>query len=225
MQKGVYKMKALVVLSGGLDSTVALYWAKKRYGDVEALTFYYGSKHNEEEYSCALKTCESLEVKLSRISIDFIDTYFKSDLLKSGGVIPEGHYAAENMKSTVVPFRNGIMLSIAAGFAESNDCDVIILGNHSGDHAIYPDCREDFIKAMTQAVSFGTQKQIRLESPFCNITKTDIVRIGAELGVDFSSTWSCYKGGDKHCGKCGTCVERKEAFQGAGVYDPTIYED
>lgn len=218
-------MKALVILSGGLDSTVALYWAKKKYGDIEALTFYYGSKHNEKEYYCALKTCESLKVKLSRISIDFIDTYFKSDLLKSGGEIPEGHYAAENMKSTVVPFRNGIMLSIAAGFAESNDCDVIILGNHSGDHAIYPDCREDFIKAMAQAISFGTQKQIRLESPFCNITKTDIVKIGTELGVDFSLTWSCYKGGDKHCGKCGICVERKEAFQEAGVCDPTIYED
>ena len=218
-------MKALVVLSGGLDSTVALYWAKKRYGDAEALTFYYGSKHNEREYSCALKTCERLKVKLSKINIDFIDIYFKSDLLKSGGEIPEGHYAAENMKSTVVPFRNGIMLSIAAGFAESNDCDVIILGNHSGDHAIYPDCRADFIKSMAQAISFGTQKQIRLEAPFCNITKTDIVKIGAELGVDFSLTWSCYKGGDKHCGKCGTCVERKEAFQEAGVYDPTIYED
>lgn len=218
-------MKALVVLSGGLDSTVALYWAKKKYGDIEALTFHYGSRHNEREYFCALKTCENLQVKLSRINIDFVDTYFKSDLLKSGGEVPGGYYTADNIKSTVVPFRNGIMLSIATGFAESNDCDIVILGNHSGDHAIYPDCRADFIKSMAQAISFGTQEQIRLESPFCDITKTDIVKIGAELGVDFSSTWSCYKGGDKHCGKCGTCIERKEAFQKAGVYDPTIYED
>lgn len=218
-------MKALVILSGGLDSTTALYWAKSQYNEIEALTFNYGSKHNDIEYSYAKKTCEKLGVKLTRIDLDFINKYFKSDLLKSGGEIPEGYYTAENMKSTVVPFRNGIMLSVAAGFAESNDCNVLVLGNHSGDHAIYPDCRPEFIKGIKEAVYQGTEKHIEVVSPFCNMSKTDIVKLGSELGVDFSLTYSCYKGGEKHCGKCGTCTERKEAFEQAGVKDPTEYEE
>lgn len=216
-------MKALVVLSGGLDSTTALYWAKKKYDDVETLTFNYGSKHNDIENEYAKKTCEKLGVKNTVIHLDFMNQYFKSDLLKSGGDIPEGYYTAENMKSTVVPFRNGIMLSIAAGFAESNDCDVLVLGNHSGDHAIYPDCRPEFIDGISKAILTGTAKGIEVVSPFCNISKTDIVKIGNELGVDFSLTYSCYKGKEKHCGKCGTCTERKEAFEQAGVKDPTEY--
>lgn len=218
-------MKALVVLSGGLDSTTALYWAKKKYDDVEAISFNYGSKHNDIEFSYAERTCKKLNVKITRINLDFINKYFKSDLLKSGGEIPEGYYTAENMKSTVVPFRNGIMLSIAGGFAESNDCDVLVLGNHSGDHAIYPDCRPEFIEGIKKAIYEGTAKNIEVVSPFCNISKTDVVKIGADLGVDFSLTYSCYKGKEKHCGKCGTCTERKEAFEQAGVKDPTIYEE
>lgn len=218
-------MKSLVVYSGGLDSTTALYWAKEQYKEVEAITFDYGSKHNETEYSYACLQCAKLGVKLTRINLDFINRYFKSDLLKSGGDIPEGYYTAENMKSTVVPFRNGIMLSIAAGFAESNNCDVIILGNHSGDHAIYPDCRPEFIKGIKEAIYQGTEKHIEVVSPFCNMSKSDIVRVGSELGVDFSLTYSCYKGKEKHCGKCGTCQERKEAFEQAGIIDTTEYED
>lgn len=217
-------MKALVVFSGGLDSTTAVYWALKKYDEVETISFDYGSKHNQIEHSYALKTCEKLGIKNTLINLDFINKYFKSDLLKSGGDIPEGYYTAENMKSTVVPFRNGIMLSVAAGFAESNNCDVLILGNHSGDHAIYPDCRKSFIEGISRAIYEGTAKHIEVFSPFCEMTKTDIVKIGAELGVDFSLTYSCYKGGEKHCGKCGTCQERKEAFEQAGVKDETIYE-
>ena len=218
-------MKALVILSGGLDSTTALYWAKSQYNEIEALTFNYSSKHNDIEYSYAKKTCEKLGIKLTRIGLNFINKYFRSDLLKSGGEIPEGYYNEDNMKSTVVPFRNGIMLSVAAGFAESNNCDVLVLGNHSGDHAIYPDCRPDFIKGIKEAVYQGTEKHIEVVSPFCNMSKTDIVKLGSELGVDFSLTYSCYKGGEKHCGKCGTCQERKEAFEQAGVKDPTEYEE
>lgn len=217
--------KALVVFSGGMDSTVGVYWAVKNYREVETLSFNYGSKHNDMEYSYAQKTCEKLGLKNVRISLDFVNQFFKSDLLKSGGEIPEGHYAAENMKSTVVPFRNGIMLAIAAGFAESQDCDVLVLGNHSGDHAIYPDCRESFIDGIKKAIYEGTYKNIEVVSPFCNVTKTDVCRIGAELGVDFSLTYSCYKGKEKHCGKCGTCTERIEAFRDAGVPDPTEYEE
>lgn len=224
MQKGGYNMKALVVYSGGLDSTVALYWAKKQFNSVETISFNYGSKHNDIEYSYALKTCQKLNIKNTRIDIDFINKYFKSDLLKSGGEIPEGYYTEENMKSTVVPFRNGIMLAIAGGFAESQDCDILVLGNHSGDHAIYPDCRPEFIQGIKEAIYQGTEKHIEVVSPFCNMSKSDIVRLGNELNVDFSLTYSCYKGGEKHCGKCGTCTERIEAFKLAGVKDETIYE-
>lgn len=217
-------MKALVVFSGGLDSTTALYWAVNQYEEVETLSFEYGSKHNQTEHSYALKTCKKLGVKNTVINLDFINQYFKSDLLQSGGEIPEGYYTAENMKSTVVPFRNGIMLAIAAGFAESNNCDVLILGNHSGDHAIYPDCRPEFIKGIKEAIYQGTEKHIEVVSPFCDMNKADIVRLGSQLGVDFGLTYSCYKGGEKHCGKCGTCQERKEAFELAEVTDPTEYE-
>ena len=129
------------------------------------------------------------------------------------------------MKSTVVPFRNGIMLSVAAGVAESNGFDAIILGNHAGDHTIYPDCRPEFIDGMAKAVKHGTWKGIEVISPFCSMTKAGIVSLGNSLGVPFNLTYSCYKGGEKHCGKCGTCVERKEAFKFAGVIDPTAYED
>ena len=217
-------MKALVVFSGGLDSTTLLYYAINHFDEVETLSFTYGSKHNDMEHYYALKTCEKLNIKNTLISLDFISQYFKSDLLKSGGEIPEGMYNEDNMKSTVVPFRNGIMLAIAAGFAESNDIDILLLGNHSGDHAIYPDCRPEFIANIAGAIKEGTEKKIRVISPFCDMSKTDIVKMGEELGVDYSLTYSCYKGGEKHCGKCGTCTERKESFEQAGVIDPTEYE-
>lgn len=217
--------KALVVFSGGLDSTVAVYLAKSIYNEVETISFNYGSKHNDIEYKHALATCNKLNIKNTRINLDFMNKYFKSDLLQSGGDIPEGYYTAENMKSTVVPFRNGIMLSIAAGFAESQNCDVLVLGNHSGDHAIYPDCRESFIDGIKKAIYEGTAKNIEVVSPFCDKSKTDIVKIGKSLDVDFTLTYSCYKGKEKHCGKCGTCTERIEAFRDAGVEDLTEYEE
>ena len=146
-----------------------------------------------------------------------------SDLLKSGGEIPEGHYEAENMKQTVVPFRNAIMLSVACGFAESVGAEGLVIAAHGGDHAIYPDCREDFMRAMGDAIRLGTYAEVDLIRPFISMTKADIARRGHELGVDFSKTWSCYVGGEIHCGECGTCVERREAFQLAGLPDPTTY--
>ena len=218
--------KFLVVFSGGMDSATALYKviADNPTAEVETISFNYGSKHNEMEYQGAKKICEKLGIKNTRISLDFINQYFKSDLLKSGGEIPEGHYAADNMKSTVVPFRNGIMLSIAAGFAESIDADTLVLGNHAGDHEVYPDCRQSFIDPMAKAIEEGTWKKIKLFSPFCNITKTDLVKIGATLNVPYELTYSCYNGKEKHCHRCGTCTERIEAFHDANVTDPTIYE-
>ncbi|MDE6510144.1 MAG: 7-cyano-7-deazaguanine synthase, partial [Muribaculaceae bacterium] len=142
-----------------------------------------------------------------------------------GDAIPEGHYTSENMKSTVVPFRNGIMLATAAGLAESRGLKSVMLANHGGDHAIYPDCRPEFVKAMGEAIAAGTYEHLELIAPYTHLTKTQIAERGARLGVDYSHTYSCYKGGEHHCGVCGTCRERREAFAEAGIEDPTFYEE
>ena len=212
-------MKAILIYSGGLDSTTLLY----EYRDQIALavSFDYGSKHNAREISYAEENCNRLGIKHLIIPLDFIGRYFRSDLLLSGGDIPEGSYADENMKSTVVPFRNGIMLAVAAGLAESYGLDSVLIANHGGDHAIYPDCRPEFIEAFDKAAGAGTYNGVRIVSPYCNITKRDIALRGKALGIDYSLTYSCYKGGEKHCGRCGTCTERKEALEG---FDPTVYE-
>ena len=217
-------MKSLVVLSGGMDSTVALCEAFVN-SDVEAISFNYGSKHNDAEFGRARATCQSMKVPHIRVDLPFINTLFKSDLLKSGGKIPEGHYEAPTMKKTVVPFRNGIMLSIAAGYAESIGAEQVVIGNHFGDHAVYPDCRKAFIEPMQQAIASGTYAEIKLHSPFMEWTKADICTYGHRLGVDFSMTYSCYNGGPVHCGRCSTCVERIEAFVVSETPDPTEYMD
>lgn len=129
------------------------------------------------------------------------------------------------MKSTVVPFRNGIMLSIAVGVAESHSLAYVMMANHGGDHTIYPDCRPEFVEAFDAAAKAGTFVGVRLRSPYTNMTKADIARRGKELGIDYSETWSCYKGTEHHCGKCGTCVERREALAEAGIEDTTVYDD
>lgn len=206
---------SLIVLSGGMDSTTLLWDRKDRIA--LALTFDYGSRHNAREIECARKNCELAGVEHIVIPLEFIGRYFKSSLLIGGDDIPEGHYSDENMKSTVVPFRNGIMLSIAAGLAESRGLKKVMLANHSGDHAIYPDCRPGFVDAMSKAIEEGTYDGITIDAPYTNITKSDIARIGKRIGVDYSLTYSCYKGGEKHCGKCGTCVERLEALRDAGI--------
>ena len=216
---------ALVVFSGGMDSTTALWWAMREFETVSAVSFSYGAKHNARELAAADAICRKLLISRLEIPLDFIGRYFHSSLLKSGGAIPEGAYNEENMASTVVPFRNGIMLAAAAGLAEDSGCSALILGNHSGDHAIYPDCRPEFIDGMAQAIEAGTGGKVKLLSPFCRMTKGQIAALGADLGVDYSLTWSCYNGREKHCGKCGTCRERKDAFREAGLPDPTVYED
>lgn len=207
---------SIIVLSGGMDSTTLLHERKERIA--LAVTFDYGSKHNAREIECARRNCEILGIEHIVIPLEFMARYFKSSLLIGGEDIPEGHYTDYNMKSTVVPFRNGIMLSIAAGLAESRGLRSVMLANHSGDHAIYPDCRPGFVSAMSKAISEGTYEGIVIDAPYTNITKSDIARIGKRIGVDYSLTYSCYKGGEKHCGKCGTCVERMEALRDAG-YD------
>lgn len=214
---------SLILLSGGLDSTTLLYSMKDRIA--LAVFFDYGSNHNQREFAMARNNCSELGIELIAIPLDFMGKYFKSSLLSGAEDIPEGNYDDENMKSTVVPFRNGIMLSIACGLAESNGLKRVMIANHAGDHAIYPDCREEFVNAMSAAMRAGTYDGIEICAPFTNMTKTDIVREGAALGLDYAMTYSCYKGGEKHCGKCGTCMERKEAFMLSGVADPTEYND
>lgn len=214
--------KGLIIVSGGMDSITLLHDKKEMIA--LAVTFDYGSNHNKREIECAAYHCSQLGIEHIVISLDFMQKYFKSSLLRGGDAIPEGHYAADNMKSTVVPFRNGIMLSIACGLAESRELDFVLIANHAGDHAIYPDCRATFIESMNEAMAYGTYRRINVVAPYTSLTKSDIAAIGGKLGVDYTHTYSCYKGGEKHCGKCGTCVERKEAFELAGIADPTEYE-
>lgn len=217
-------MKVCVLLSGGMDSVTVLYEAVRSHQVLACLSFDYGSKHNAKEIPFALMHAGRHGIVHHTVNLDFMDRLFKSDLLKSGGEIPEGHYAELSMKQTVVPFRNGIMLAVAAGYAESIGAEGVVIAAHSGDHAIYPDCREPFMKAMGEAMRQGTYVDIQLLRPFIDLDKAAIARRGVELGVDFAETWSCYKGGDLHCGVCGTCVERREAFLLAGLPDPTVYE-
>lgn len=206
---------SVIVLSGGMDSTTLLHEYKNRIA--LAVTFDYGSKHNAREIECARINCRMLDIEHLVIPLEFMGRYFKSSLLIGGEDIPEGHYEDENMKSTVVPFRNGIMLSIAAGLAESRGLRKVMLANHGGDHAIYPDCRPGFVEAMSKAIQEGTYEGVTIFAPYTNITKSDIARKGKSLGVDYNLTYSCYKGGERHCGKCGTCVERLEALRDAGI--------
>lgn len=213
---------SVIVVSGGMDSITLLYDKKEEIA--LAVTFDYGSKHNAREIAWAKVHCGRLGIRHIVIKLDFMQKYFTSSLLEGGDEIPEGHYADENMKSTVVPFRNGIMLSVAAGIAESNGLKKILIANHGGDHTIYPDCRPEFIGAMDRAIANGTYEDVRIDAPYTNIKKADIAKIGKRLGIDYSETWSCYKGGERHCGKCGTCIERKEAMALAGIDDRTEYE-
>lgn len=214
---------SVIVLSGGMDSVSLLHDYKDRIA--LAVTFDYGSNHNAREIACARENCRRLGVEHLVIPLEFMGRYFNSSLLSGGDAIPEGHYTSENMKSTVVPFRNGIMLAVACGLAESRGLKKVMLANHSGDHAIYPDCRQGFVDAMSEAMSQGTYDGIGIFAPYTSLTKDEIAARGAAAGVDFSLTYSCYKGGERHCGRCGTCVERREAFELAGVADPTLYEE
>jgi 7-cyano-7-deazaguanine synthase len=216
-------MKVVVLCSGGMDSVTALYWARREHAVAAALSFDYGSKHNGREIPFAAEHAGRLGVRHETVELPFVGRLFSSALLASGDAIPEGHYEAENMRQTVVPFRNAILLSIAAGLAESRGAEGLVIAAHTGDHTIYPDCREEFMQAMAEAMRQGTYAGIQLLRPFIDLTKGQIAAEGARLGVDFARTWSCYKGGEIHCGKCGTCVERREAFLEAGIPDPTIY--
>ena len=213
---------SVIIYSGGLDSTTLLYEERERVA--LAVTFDYGSNHAAREMACARLHCARLGIEHVVIDLAFFKQHFSSSLLNGADAIPDGDYADSNMRSTVVPFRNGIMLSIACGLAESRGLKRVLIANHGGDHAIYPDCRPQFVAAMDAAMQAGTYDGVQLVAPYTDISKADIVRRGAQLGIDYGETYSCYKGGEHHCGTCGTCTERREAFLEANIPDPTTYE-
>jgi 7-cyano-7-deazaguanine synthase len=224
-------MKAVAIVSGGMDSVTLAYKLRGDYPDedLHLLAFDYGQRHNKE-----LLFARGAAVDVGA-SFDVIDLTGITSLLSQSGSslvnrdvdVPDGHYAEESMKITVVPNRNMIMLSLAIGVAVSEKADFVATGVHAGDHAIYPDCRPEFIEAMTIVAQAGNEgfavPDFHIEAPFLNMSKDQIASLGDQLGVDYSRTWSCYKGGEVHCGTCGTCVERREAFSLSGVVDPTIY--
>ena len=210
----------VIIYSGGMDSTVLLHEYKDSIKI--ALTFDYGSKHNAREHRAARANCGKLGIRHITLNLDFINGLWQSDLLRSGGEIARGVYDEDNIRRTVVPFRNAIMLSLATGLAESNGCKKVMLASHSGDHTIYPDCRKEFNDAMNEAMQKGTYIGVSLFAPYNALSKREIALRGKSLGVDFGLTYSCYRGGENHCGECSTCMERKQALNG---FDPTVYED
>jgi len=216
--------KVVAIYSGGMDSTALLYHLREEGYDVAALSVDYGQTHRRELDS-ARKICESIGLRHEIADLRGITHLLGGNSLTDTSIeVPEGHYAAENMKATVVPNRNMIMLSVAIGYAITLRAPYVAYGAHAGDHTIYPDCRPEFAAAVNTVAMLADWHQVELLRPFIRLTKAEIVKRGAELNVPFRLTWSCYKGGGAHCGRCGTCVERREAFQLAGITDPTEYE-
>ncbi len=217
-------MKTVLIYSGGLDSTVLLYQLRNENHEVSALSVHYGQRHHQRELAAASQLCRLNHVEHRIADLSGIAPLLTGSSLTDLSIpIPEGHYEEESMKSTVVPNRNMILLSLATAWAISLKADTVAYAAHGGDHAIYPDCRESFAQALDQAIRLADWHEVRLHRPFVQSSKSDIVRLGATLGVPFGETWSCYQGGDLHCGRCGTCLERREAFHLAAVPDPTLY--
>ena len=219
-------MDKLVILSGGLDSTTLLYFVKNQYPDevIGTITFDYDQKHKREIQS-AIQTCVKLMVPIQIFSMKAFSSLAPSALTTEETKVPEGHYQEDSMRATVVPNRNMVFLSLAIAYAVGKGASKVYMGVHSGDHSIYPDCRPEFITAMRQASVLCDWKPILIEAPFLKLDKTQIVKLGTGLGVDYSLTQTCYNGRDKACGKCGSCVERLESFSKNGIKDPLEYED
>lgn len=226
------KTKCVLCYSGGLDSTVLLCDLLHRGHEVRALTVHYGQRHVREIYAAeaitkkfGISDCiwHCLDLGPGMLPLMEGSSQTQSNQSRYNIDVPEGHYTEDSMKATVVPNRNMILLSLAGAWAISTKSDCVAYAAHAGDHAIYPDCRPAFTNAMREALVLADWHTVDLIRPFIHMTKADIVRRGYDLKVPFEMTWSCYKGLDKHCGKCGTCVERKEAFELAGIPDPTEY--
>lgn len=215
--------KAVVIYSGGMDSYTILNKAIRSGKDIYALTFDYGQKHCKEiDYAKA--ACADLDVPHRIIDITAINQLLKSSSLTSDIDIPEGHYEDDNMKSTVVPNRNMILLSLAIGYAVDIGANEVFYGAHAGDHAIYPDCRPEFVEAMNSVAQIANYEAVSIVTPYLNANKEAILREGLAMGLDYGNTWTCYNGRQHACGKCGSCVERLEAFAANHTHDPLTYE-
>lgn len=219
-------MKTIVICSGGLDSVTLAYKVVAESTLTRLVSFDYGQRH-KKELDYARRCAAHLKVPHEVVDIAAVGRLLTGSALTGGGMVPEGHYAEDTMRITVVPNRNAIMLAIAFGVAAADRADAVAAAVHGGDHFIYPDCRPAFVAAFERMQRYALDglATISFHAPFLQISKSDIVREGARLGVPFAETWSCYKGAALHCGRCGTCVERREAFHIAGVTDPTPYED
>jgi 7-cyano-7-deazaguanine synthase len=219
-------MKAVAIVSGGMDSVTLAYLLKSEGYDLHLLAFNYGQRH-KKELAFAEQCAADLGARFTLVDLSSVTQLMAGSALTDDILVPEGHYAAPSMAVTVVPNRNAIMLAIAYAAAVSEQADIVATGVHAGDHFVYPDCRPNFIASFDQMEKEATEgyaKQgLKLYAPFVNIGKHDIAKLGHNLLVPFGKTWSCYKGEELHCGVCGTCVERKESFLLAGVVDPTIY--
>lgn len=220
-------MRAVAIVSGGLDSSTLAYQLRSEGHELTILSIDYGQRHRRE-LQAAKEVADRLAATWVLLDLDKagIGQLLGSSALTDAAVeVPEGHYAAENMRITVVPNRNAIFLAMAYAKAAADGAGIVATAVHAGDHAIYPDCRPEFIAAFAAMENEALEglADIELQTPFVHKSKADIVRVGAELGVPFELTWSCYKGGEIHCGACGTCFERREAFELAGVADPTSY--
>jgi len=218
---------AVAIVSGGLDSVTLAHLLHAEGYALHLLSFNYGQRH-KKELAFAEHCASRLDARYDVIDLSALGGFLKGSALTDTIPVPDGHYADSTMAITVVPNRNAIMLTIAYGIAVAEQAEVVAIGAHAGDHYIYPDCRPAFITAFdamqkTAVEGFGNPN-LRLEAPFMHMAKQQIIRLGSVLGVPYADTWSCYKGGDKHCGTCGTCFERREAFQLAHVPDPTDYE-
>ncbi len=215
--------KVVVIYSGGMDSFTVLNRALRDGKEVFALSFDYGQRH-VKELKCASSVCNSLDIKHKVIDISAINQLLAGSSLTDDIDIPEGHYEAENMKSTIVPNRNMILLSLAVGYAVSVGAAQVYYGAHSGDHAIYPDCRPEFVKKMNDVCQIANYESVEIFSPYLDVNKTAILTDGISMGLNYSNTWTCYNGREKACGKCGACQERLEAFSDNNIVDPIAYE-
>jgi 7-cyano-7-deazaguanine synthase len=215
--------KVVVIYSGGMDSFTVLNRALKDGKEVYALSFDYGQRHVKElEY--ASQVCKDLKINHKVVDISAINQLLAGSSLTDNIDIPEGHYEADNMKSTVVPNRNMVLLSMAVAYAVSVGAGQVYYGAHAGDHAIYPDCRPEFVQKMNDVCLIANYESVEIFSPYLEVSKTAILTDGISMGLDYSNTWTCYNGRKKACGKCGACQERLEAFQGNGISDPLSYE-
>jgi 7-cyano-7-deazaguanine synthase len=218
--------KTLIVYSGGMDSTVLLYYLRSEGHTLHALSINYNQRH-KKELDCAQAITSHLGITHDVVDLSSAGALFGKGSSQGDAsvAVPEGHYTSENMRLTVVPNRNMILLAVAGGIAIANGCEAVAYGAHAGDHAVYPDCREEFAAAMNTAFSLCHEPGLALLRPFVHKTKAEIAALGAALGVPFEKTWSCYQGEDLHCGRCGTCTERLLAFKEAAIVDPTTYQD